>query len=185
MNTALQSPGYRALAALLEYPDAAFRSRLPELRAALAAPGFAADERSALEGVGAWMADSDGLELEALYVRTFDLDAQADLHLTSHLGTDGDRNRGPDLIRLASHFEQAGWALTARELPDYLPVVLEFAATLDDRAARDLLAGAREALAAITARLEETASPYLPLLRLIAARAAPDAPSARPVENVS
>ena len=185
MNTALQSPGYRALAALLEYPDAAFRSRLPELRAALAAPGFAADERGALEGVGAWMADSDGLELEALYVRTFDLDAQADLHLTSHLGADGDRNRGPDLIRLASHFEQAGWALTARELPDYLPVVLEFAATLDDRAARDLLAGAREALAAITARLEETASPYLPLLRLIAARAAPDAPSARPVENVS
>ena len=185
MNAALQSPGYRALAALLEYPDAAFRSRLPELRAALAAPGFAADERSALEGVGAWMADSDGLELEALYVRTFDLDAQADLHLTSHLGTDGDRNRGPDLIRLASHFEEAGWALATRELPGYLPVVLEFAATLDETAARDLLNGAHEALLATTARLEELASPYLPVLRLIVRRGAPDRPLAQPVENAS
>lgn len=185
MNAMLHSPSYRTLAALLEYPDATFRAHLAELHDALASAGFAPEERTTLEAVGTWMADSDDLELEALYVRTFDLDSKADLHLTSHLGADGDRNRGPDLIRLATHFEQAGWALTARELPDYLPVVLEFAATLDDRAARDLLAGAHEALAAITARLEETASPYLPVLRLIAARAAPDAPPARPVENVS
>ena len=185
MNAALRSPGYRALAALLEYPDAAFRSRLPELREALATPDFAPEERTILQAVGAWMADTDGLDLEALYVRTFDLDAQADLHLTSHLGVDGDRNRGPDLIRLASHFEEAGWALATRELPDYLPVVLEFAATLDETAARDLLNGAHEALLAITARLEELASPYLPVLRLIVRRGAPDRPLAQPVENAS
>ena len=185
MSTALRSPAYRALAALLEYPDAAFRSRLPELRAALKAPGFEPEERSALEEVGAWMADTDGLDLEALYVRTFDLDAGADLHLTAHLGADGDRNRGPDLIRLARHFEETGWMLATRELPDYLPLVLEFAATLDDKAARGLLVNAREALTAITARLEELASPYLPVLRLIARRGAPDRPQARPEEKVS
>ncbi|WP_297360416.1 nitrate reductase molybdenum cofactor assembly chaperone [Acidiferrobacter sp.] len=185
MNTALCSPSYRVLAALLEYPDAAFRSRLPELRAALAASGFTSKERIVLEEVCAWMANTDGLDLEALYVRTFDLDAKADLHLTSHLGVDGDRNRGPDLIRLATHFEDAGWALTTRELPDYLPVVLEFAATLGDEAARDLLAGAGEALAAITARLEGIDSPYLPVLRLITRRGAPDIPLARPVETPS
>ncbi len=185
MNPALRNPSYRALAALLEYPDTTFRSHLPELREALATADFAPEERTILEGVGAWMADTDGLDLEALYVHTFDLDSKADLHLTSHLGADGDRNRGPDLIRLATHFEETGWALAARELPDYLPVVLEFAATLDDDDARDLLAGAREALAAITAHLEEIDSPYLPVLRLIARRGAPGEPLARPVENPS
>ena len=171
MNAAIRSPAYGILGALLEYPDAAFRSRLPELRAALPASGLDPGEEADLTQVGAWMMETDGLDLEALYVRTFDLDPKADLHLTSHLGADGDRNRGPDLIRLAAHFEAAGWALATRELPDYLPLVLEFSATRDDEAARAFLADAREPIGAIAARLEELDSPYLPVMRLVARRA--------------
>lgn len=175
MSADLPSPAYRVLGALLEYPDAAFRETLPEIRAAARTAGFAARERDTVHAVVDWMGADDALEMEALYVRTFDLDAGADLHLTSHLCADGDRNRGPALIRLAAHFEENGWALATRELPDYLPLLLEFTATLEEHAARAFLAQTREGLNAIATRLTQTQSPYLPLLQLIAERVRPTA----------
>lgn len=173
MNAGLRSPAYRVLGSLLEYPDAPFRGALPEIRVAVETAGFATGERDTVGAVVDWMSADDALEMEALYVRTFDLDAGADLHLTSHLSADGDRNRGPALIRLAAHFEQNGWTLATRELPDYLPLLLEFTATLEERAARRFLMEAREGLNAIAARLAETQNPYLPLLQIIAERARP------------
>ena len=66
---------------------------------------------------------------------TFDFDRRASLHLTYH--TYGDRRqRGLELVRLKRRYAEAGLPLEGGELPDYLPVLLEFAALVPEAARR-------------------------------------------------
>ena len=104
----------------------------------------------------------DDLSRQEEYVRTFDFDRRATLHLTYH--TFGDRRqRGLELVKLKRRYTEAGCELTAAELPDYLPVLLEFAA-LEPEAGEALLNEHRPALELIRARLHERGSGYAPLL---------------------
>jgi nitrate reductase molybdenum cofactor assembly chaperone NarJ/NarW len=100
----------------------------------------------------------DDLARQAEYVRTFDFDRRSTLHLTYH--TLGDRRqRGLELVKLKRRYAEAGLELDAAELPDYLPVMLEFAA-LEPEAGEALLNEHRPALELIRARLHERKSPY-------------------------
>jgi nitrate reductase delta subunit len=102
------------------------------------------------------------LDRQAEYVRTFDFDRRASLHLTYH--TLGDRRqRGLELVKLKRRYTEAGLELTASELPDYLPVLLEFAA-LEPEAGEALLNEHRPALELIRARLHDNESPYAAVL---------------------
>jgi nitrate reductase delta subunit len=109
----------------------------------------------------------DGLERQAEYVRTFDFDRRATLHLTYH--TLGDRRRrGLELVRLKRRYAEAGFELDAAELPDYLPVMLEFAA-LAPEVGEALLNEHRPAIELVRARLHERRSPYAELLDALVA----------------
>ena len=102
------------------------------------------------------------LERQEDYVRTFDFDRRATLHLTYH--TFGDRRqRGLELVKLKRRYANAGLELDAAELPDYLPVMLEFAA-LEPEAGEALLNEHRPALELIRARLHDRQSPYATIL---------------------
>ncbi len=165
---------YRLLAKLLEYPTADLTGALPQLHATLR-HGFEAAEWLVLERFMRHLADEDLTELQAAYVRTFDLTPEHALHLTHHLFGD-DKNRGPALIDLAEYYRQYGLEITAsdsgaRELPDYLPLVLEFAAQLEADEARLFLSQWRKVLEQLATNLERAASPYAPLLRLLEKRA--------------
>lgn len=107
------------------------------------------------------------LAAQAEYVRTFDFDRRASLHLTYH--TFGDRRqRGLELVKLKRRYAAAGLELSAAELPDYLPVLLEFAAR-EPEPGEALLNDHRPALELVRARLHERGSPYAELLdRLVA-----------------
>lgn len=96
------------------------------------------------------------------YVRTFDLDARASLHLTSHLYGDR-RQRGIALVRLKRRYADAGLELDPAELPDYLPALLELAA-LEPAAGEPVLAEQRPAIELVRARLHERGSPYARVL---------------------
>jgi len=161
---------YKVLSALLEYPDEELKAALPEIRAALVqVPDISAQDRAALEGFLKWMADTDTTELQAGYVQTFDLTPEHSLHLTHHLFGD-DKNRGPALIDLSEFYKSYGVQVASNELPDYLPLILEFAAYLEDSEARTFLADAAKVLTVLAANLEKAGSPYAPLVRAIEAR---------------
>lgn len=146
---------------LLQYPTQELVAACDELEAAAAG----------LPAAGALLAHYARTPLPALqeeYVRTFDFDLRAGLHLTYH--THGDRRqRGLELVRLKRRFAEAELALTDEELPDYLPVLLEFAAFAPDQGL-PLLAELREPLELVRSRLHEAKSLYGGILDEIVAR---------------
>ncbi len=129
----------RALALLLVYPDATLREHLPELRDALHQEAALGPARLAeLDGLIGRLARRPGLEVEADYVETFDRGRGSSLHLFEHVHGDS-RDRGPAMVDLSQTYEQAGLYLAPGELPDYLPVVLQYASTQPPAAAVALL----------------------------------------------
>lgn len=154
----------RALARLLDYPGPELRGQLSALPAALDEEGaLSAPRRAALETFMAWLAAQDALDAEAAYVELFDRGRATSLHLFEHVHGDS-RERGPAMLALARTYAEAGLQLRADELPDYLPVVLEYASTLPPADARDFLAETAHLLNAIFSALAGRDSPYAGLL---------------------
>lgn len=161
----------KALSLLLRYPDAELMAHLDELDARLrCGASIDAGERAVLSRLVAHLRDGDLTELQADYVRTFDLTPELSLHLTHHLFGD-DKNRGPALIDLTEMYKEYGLELAANELPDYLPLVLEFAAQLDESEARVFLADAAKVTRVLATHLERAGSAYADGIRLIEHRA--------------
>jgi nitrate reductase delta subunit len=140
------------LSRLLRYPDAALRADLPDIAAAIPGAGFPPGLAARLARLPRRLAQGDGLDREEEYVRLFDRGRGTSLHLFEHVHGDT-RNRGPAMIELAQVYEQAGYALDARELPDFLPLFLEFCAVAPDHVARNLLTQCAPILDALHARI--------------------------------
>lgn len=158
---------YKALSLLLEYPEQVLIENLDELSQRLDVCDDVSDsERRTLANLMAHFAACDITELQADYVRTFDLTPEHSLHLTHHLFGD-DKNRGPALIDLTEMYKEYGLKLAANELPDFLPLVLEFAALLEDSEARMFLADAAKVTNVLSTNLEKADSPYAACIRLI------------------
>jgi len=150
----------RALAALLAYPDARLRDALGELRDAIDAEGALTDPRAAeIAALLDALRRADPLDAEADYVQLFDRGRATSLHLFEHVHGDS-RDRGPAMIDLGEMYAQAGLDLVGGELPDFLPVVLEFASTQPPREARALLGEIAHILQAIFTALVERESHY-------------------------
>lgn len=147
MNTRLA-----ILSTLLRYPDEALRADLPDVMDAIAEAGFAERDRRALERLVRRLGAGDPLDRQEEFVRLFDRGRSTSLHLFEHVHGDT-RNRGPAMVELAALYEANGFAMTGRELPDYLPLVLEFCAVAPAETAANLLAQAGPLLQQIHARL--------------------------------
>lgn len=154
----------RVLARLLGYPDAELRAHLGELGAALHSEHTVGAGRLAeLDALIKSMATRDPIELEADYVQLFDRGRATSLHLFEHVHGDS-RDRGPAMIDLAQTYEKAGLYLAEGELPDYLPVVLEFVSTQPAKEARAFLGEMAHILNAIFSALVKRESPYASVL---------------------
>ncbi|MCF8567512.1 nitrate reductase molybdenum cofactor assembly chaperone [Alicyclobacillus tolerans] len=130
----VRQPSYRLLSYLLSYPGGAeFFTALREVRAWLEE----SDEQMEDKVVSQISSAIDGLlaksqtQLEAEYVRTFDFSNATSLYLTSHELGDS-RGRGPALIALRNLFHQYGYEEVSDELPDYVPMLLEFLSDIPD-----------------------------------------------------
>ncbi len=159
---------YRIASALLGYPDAELRAALPQIRAALDAAQLPAAEHATLSALIAHLAGGNSTHAEETYVQTFDMVPEHSLHLTHHLLGE-DRNRGPALIDLAEFYRAHGWEISGKEIPDYLPLMLEFIAQLDTEAGRFFLSRWNKVLRQLGANLAAADSPYAPLIRLLEA----------------
>jgi nitrate reductase delta subunit len=157
----------RALAWLLRYPDAELRGLAPALAAALRDEGALEPARLAeLDSLAARLAGADAIATEAEYVELFDRGRRTALHLFEHVHGDS-RDRGQAMVDLTQTYERAGLRMTPGELPDYLPVVLEFASTQPPHEGRAFLAETAHIVRSIFSALAERRSPYASVLAAV------------------
>ncbi|MGZ6639970.1 MAG: nitrate reductase molybdenum cofactor assembly chaperone, partial [Solirubrobacteraceae bacterium] len=112
-----------------------------------------------LERFFVWFVQTSPLELARHYVQTFDLHKRSALYLTFYSLGDR-RDRGLALLRLKKLYRTAGLPLEGSELPDYLPVMLEFAASAAPGQGELVLREHRPALELVHLTLREQQSPY-------------------------
>ncbi|PWJ24849.1 respiratory nitrate reductase chaperone NarJ [Branchiibius hedensis] len=143
---------------VLEYPNPELLQSVPQLRSALGEQPSGPTEP--LLGVLDYLAGGDLEVLRQTYVDTFDLSRKHALYLS--YWTDGDtRRRGEVLGQFKKVYRESGFLVdTHGELPDYLPMVLEFAAIADPVTGRELLSTYRASLELLRIALVEHHSPY-------------------------
>jgi len=152
--------GYRILATMLCYPGAELGQALPQLVRALRDQGALPAQRlERLEALAEEIATGDPYEIEARYVQLFDRGRSTSLHLFEHVHGDS-RDRGQAMVDLLETYARAGLDLDARELPDFLPVALEFASTQPPKVANAFVGEFAHILNSLHAALLERRSAY-------------------------
>jgi nitrate reductase delta subunit len=111
---------------LLQYPDEQMRSTLSHLERAIANITLKKIKQNLTQFIKL-LRESDPLVWNEQYVKTFDFNRKTNLYLT-YFQQGEQRERGFVLLQLKQQYEQAGFSVTDCELPDYLPLLLEFAA---------------------------------------------------------
>lgn len=169
----------KALARVLDYPDAELQQHSDELADILGQrPELSASEQEAIRALLQSLGRSDLLTVQAAYGETFDRGSKVSLYVFEHVYGES-RDRGPAMIELKQVYREHGLETDGHELPDFLPVVLEFCALLPEAEARQWLAETIHVLQRLSVRLNERDSGYasavVVLLRLIGADPFPEA----------
>jgi nitrate reductase molybdenum cofactor assembly chaperone NarJ/NarW len=157
---------HKLVSLLLQYPAGPLLAARADLAVAARElpPGA---QRDAVVAFAEWQCTVPADELQARYVETFDFSRRACLYLTYHLFGDR-RQRGMALLTLKQRYAAHGFELGEGELPDYLPVVLEFAA-LAGEPGLEILRRNREPLELVRSALHADASPWASLLDAVCA----------------
>ncbi len=153
---------FKLLSLLLQYPSERLLGAREEIRAAVRDLPPSA-QREAIAHFCAYWLEAAPTTLAQTYVETFDLQKRSGLYLSFYLYGDT-RRRGVELLRLKQMYRAAGLLLERGELPDYLPVMLEFAALAPHGYGEAVLGEYRAALALLQMSLHELTSPYAHLL---------------------
>lgn len=161
----------RVLAHLLRYPDAEFREHVEEMQQAIKTETALTPQRLVeIDALLTHLALQPGLTSESEYVELFDRGRSTALHLFEHVHGDS-RDRGPAMIDLVKTYEQGGMRLdpdkVGGELPDYLPIVLEFVSTLPFEQMRDFIGEIAHILNAVHTALIKRRSLYAHVLAAV------------------
>lgn len=173
---------YRLLSALLCYPEQELLDALTEVETALAANP---DAEETLQPLIGHLASQDLIALQEAYVATFDRNRAHSLHLFEHVHGES-RDRGQAMVDLLETYRQHGFEPVVSELPDHVPLFLEFLGVIDPAVAQDLLDEAIHVLAAIGARLARNDSPYASVFVVLRglSRVTPREQTAPPVRDM-
>ena len=156
---------------LLEYPDAALWQHQQEMFEAIAASKNLSKEDA--HALGIFLRDltaMDPLDAQAQYSELFDRGRATSLLLFEHVHGES-RDRGQAMVDLMNQYQQAGLLIDCRELPDYLPLYLEYLSILPLADAREGLQNIAPILALIGGRLKQRACPYYQLFDALLALA--------------
>lgn len=152
---------------LLGYPTCELQAVCGELRERLAHDAaLPADAAARLDPLLTRLETSDIYEAQERYVELFDRGRAHSLHLFEHVHGES-RDRGQAMVDLRQRYLDAGLEPMGNELPDFLPLFLDYCSTLPDVAARETLAEPGAVLVALAARLDERGSDYAPLFALL------------------
>jgi nitrate reductase delta subunit len=159
---------YRALAALLSYPTGPLQAATGEIARVLAEEGIvAAPQLAAIRIFLDEVASTDIYELQAQYFALFDRSRTLSLHLFEHIHGES-RDRGQAMADLITLYQSHGLDMAADELPDFLPLFLEFLSLLPDAEARTMLAEPAGILRVLTDRLAARNTGYRTVMAALA-----------------
>lgn len=147
---------YQVLSALLLYPEAELIDNLPALAAEM---GGQPSLHAPLLPLFAYLADTRLIDLQQNYVMTFDRNPSHSLHLFEHIHGES-RDRGQAMVDLMEEYKKHGLFMTGDDLPDFVPLFLEFLSQQNDAEAVRLLSDAIHVLAHIGRKLAANDSPY-------------------------
>lgn len=139
MTAPVSNRTFRALSALLAYPSEDLSRAIPEITSAIEAEGLISDEaRGQLRPLLTDLATLDLYDLQERYVELFDKTRRHSLHLFEHIHGES-RDRGQAMVDLVEHYRRGGLLIAANELPDFIPLFLEFLSVRPLDEARGLL----------------------------------------------
>ncbi|MEG7334666.1 MULTISPECIES: nitrate reductase molybdenum cofactor assembly chaperone [Bacillus] len=167
MNTTDRQITFSALSCLLSYPDEEWRAELPDWKALTHEIG----NRKIREMLLHFFEASASFSHEALiehYVYTFDFGKKTNMYVT-YFNSGEQRERGIELLHLKNTYQQSGFLPTDKELPDYLPLMLEFAAVAEIEAANSVFEKYLSNVRELASRLEKNDSIYAELLHVLLA----------------
>ena len=163
---------FKVLSALLSYPTEALIAAAPEFVTVLNAEKLVPPaSRGALDALIAEIGNGEVYDLQERYGLLFDRSKTLALHLFEHVHGES-RDRGQAMVDLKAMYENAGLMIAANELPDYVPLLLEFLSTRPLADARELLGQTTHILAALAERLGRRESRYRALFDALVAIAA-------------
>lgn len=163
------SATYKVLSAILSYPTAELQGAARELNFLLNEERvLPAKHRAAVGALISDIAATDLLEAQSRYVDLFDRTRSLSLHLFEHVHGES-RDRGQAMVSLMERYQRAGLEIATSELPDYIPLFLEFLSTLDEAEARVNLAEPTHILVALGERLSKRDSNYASVFEALAA----------------
>ena len=160
MTARLKDRTLKALSLLLSYPTRDLQRAMPEIGGVLAAETrLTAVARRDLRPLVEALAAGDIYELEEQYVMLFDRSRTLSLNLFEHVHGES-RDRGGAMVSLVETYREGGFDPATSELPDHLPVLLEFLATRPEGEAREVLADAAHIFEVLRERLLRRDSAY-------------------------
>jgi nitrate reductase delta subunit len=150
----------KALSLILSYPTRELQQAMPEIGGVLASDTrLTAAARRALRPLVEELSGRDIYDLEEQFVLLFDRSRTLSLNLFEHVHGES-RDRGGAMVSLVETYREGGFDPVTSELPDHLPVLLEFLATRPFVEAQATLADAAHIFAALNERLVRRESPY-------------------------
>jgi nitrate reductase molybdenum cofactor assembly chaperone NarJ/NarW len=175
---------YKILSILLSYPRQEWLNHIEELSNAVSMQATV-EQAAALQPFFAYLRTHDEISLQEVYVDTFDRSRHHALHLFEHLHGE-DRARGQAMVDLLAEYQLRGLEPENNELPDYLPLFLEFLSSIEIQEAQNLLADAVHVIGYIAENLHKNQSVYAPVMDAVVALSpvAPEPLQAAPVRNM-
>ncbi|MBU9839937.1 nitrate reductase molybdenum cofactor assembly chaperone [Rahnella aceris] len=159
---------------LLDYPSEELWQHQPELLEAVAeSPELTQEQRLDLALYITAFCKQDLLDAQSAYTGLFDRGRATSLLLFEHVHGES-RDRGQAMVDLMGQYREAGLEIDSRELPDYLPLYLEYLTTRDENQAREGLRDIAPILALLSARMQERDSHYAELFDLLLALSGSD-----------
>lgn len=150
----------KALGILLAYPDEDLLEALPEITTQVENEKLLSiADKQVLKELIRELQETDMLESQERYVELFDRGRATSLHLFEHVHGES-RDRGQAMVDLNRMYAAAGLCLNGNELPDYLPVVLEYLSMRPLEETRDMLGDCAHILRALGEHLRDRSSHY-------------------------
>ncbi|WP_169309365.1 nitrate reductase molybdenum cofactor assembly chaperone [Desulforhopalus sp. IMCC35007] len=156
----------KLLGFLLEYPAASWNTELADVNEIVETVNDCR-RRQLLRSFLTYVESTPLLQLQETYTAAFDLDPATSLHLTYHLLGDGE-DRGKALAKILWVYHREGYDAAIDELPDFLPMVLEFLALCPEPEEATPLWSCLSAVAELAERLQKDKHPYGGLMELVA-----------------
>jgi len=156
---------YKAVAILLQYPDRDMLQCVPELES-YAALMPASKAQQVISNFLTYLKSEPILKLQQRYTAVFDLNPTTSLNMTYYLFGDGEKRAGM-MVRLQQRYNDAGYDGPVNDLPDFLPLMLEFLAICPDTSMVDVFWQCFAGLEGLVGRLREIMRPYADLLDLV------------------